>query len=100
MNEMSFVYNLKRIFNNVINVSMQQPACFSPNQGIFGALFVYKETANLHILVNAFYKIYIFKLFTCSNAILKLKMYISIVHCLKFMGKKVQKHQVQYPNLI
>jgi len=42
MNEISFVYNLKHNFNNVINISMQQPACFSPNQGIFGAPFVHK----------------------------------------------------------
>jgi len=42
MNAISFVYNLKQNFNNVINISMQQPACFSPNQGIFWALFVYK----------------------------------------------------------
>lgn len=60
MNEISFVYNLKHAFNNVINISVQQPACFSPNQGISGAPFVYKKTANLHILVNAFYKMYIF----------------------------------------
>jgi hypothetical protein len=87
MNKITFVYSLKHNFN-VINISMQQPTCFIPNQGIFGAPFVCMSTANLHILVSAFYKIYICKHHTSSNAILSLKMYISTIHHLKFMGKK------------
>jgi hypothetical protein len=64
--------------------------CSNPHVSsqIFGAPFVCMSTAHLHILVSAFYKIYIFKHRTSSNAILSLKMYISTTHCLKFIGKK------------
>jgi len=40
---------------------------------------------------------HIFKLFTFSNAILRLKMYISIIHCKKFMGKRSAKTSSMIP---